>query len=107
MALIVGWRSVAAARLLPWSHWLGRYRRAPGWVHWLAWATLLVAYHFAVWPPLIGFYWLLWALLCWAQPLAGLAVAATLLPFFFQHKELPLVGLYDSMSHRPWQGRSA
>jgi hypothetical protein len=33
----------------------------------------------------------LWTLLCLAQPRVGLAVAAVLLPFYFQHKDLHLV----------------
>jgi hypothetical protein len=33
----------------------------------------------------------LWTLLCLAQPRVGLAVAAVLLPFYFQHKDLRLV----------------
>ena len=55
------------------------------------WVSLLLLYYFAVWPPLIGLCWLLWVLLCLAQPRFGLGAAAMLLPFYFQHKDLYLV----------------
>lgn len=85
------WRSVAAARLLPWAHWLEGWRRLPWPLQVAGWVSLLLLYYFAVWPPLIGLCWLLWVLLCLAQPRFGLAVAAMLLPFYFQHKDLYLV----------------
>jgi O-antigen ligase len=85
------WRSAAAARLLPWAQWLGDWRGLLWPLHLAGWAGLLLLYYFAVWPPLVGLCWLLWALMCLAQPRVGLAVAAGLLPFYFQHKELYLV----------------
>ena len=88
---IAAWRSVAAARLLPWTHWFGGWRRLPWPFQVAGWACLLLLYYFAVWPPLVGLCWLLWVLLCLAQPRAGLALAAMLLPFYFQHKDLFLV----------------
>ena len=88
---IVTWRSVAAARLLPWTQWFGGWRRLPWPFQVAGWAGLLLLYYFAVWPPLVGLCWLLWVLLCLAQPRAGLALAAMLLPFYFQHKDLFLV----------------
>ena len=88
---VVVWRSLAAARLLPWAQWLAGWRRLPWFLQAAGWAGLLLLYYFAVWPPLIGLCWLLWTLLCLAQPRVGLAVAAVLLPFYFQHKDLHLV----------------
>lgn len=89
--LLVAWRSAAAARLLPWSDWIAGWRRLPWPLQALAWGGLLLLYHLAVWPPLIGVCWLLWVLLCLTQPRYGLALAALLLPFVYQHKELHLV----------------
>jgi hypothetical protein len=88
---LVAWRSVAAARIVPWSYLIESWRRLPWPVQALAWGGLLWLYHVAEWPLLIGFCWLLWMLLCLTQPRAGLALAALLLPFYYQHKELPLV----------------
>jgi O-antigen ligase len=89
--LVVAWRSVAASRLLPWGRWLAGWRDLPPFAKAVGWAGLLLVYYFAEWPPLIGLCWLVWALLCLAQPRVGLVLAAGLLPFFFQHKEMQLV----------------
>jgi hypothetical protein len=88
---VVAWRSAAAARLLPWREALADWRRLPWPAQAAAWLAVLAVYYFATWPPLIGACWLAWALLCLAQPRAGLALAALLLPFYYQHKELVLV----------------
>jgi O-antigen ligase len=88
---LVAWRSVEAGRLLPWAQWSAGWRRLPWPLQAAGWAGLLLLYHFAVWPPLVGLCWLCWALLCLAQPRVGLALAAVLLPFYFQHKEVHLV----------------
>ncbi len=88
---VVVWRIAAAGRLLPWAQWIVGWRRLPWPLQAAGWGGLLLLYYLAVWPPLIGFCWLLWALLCLAQPCVGLGVAAALLPFYFQHKELHLV----------------
>jgi hypothetical protein len=93
-AVGVGWRARAAARALEGGRWLAAYRRAPVWVHGGAWGGLAILYHLATFPP--------WVLLCglgvaWlalAQPRVGLGLAAALLPFYYQHKELALGGLY-------------
>lgn len=92
VSLLIGWRTVAAARLIDWRRWLMRFRRAPGWLHVAAWLALLVVYHLATFPPLIGLCWLAAVLLCLAQPQVGLWLAAALLPFYYQHKEVHLVG---------------
>ncbi len=88
---IVAWRSVAAARRVPWTQWLDGWRRLPWPFQAAGWVGLLLLYYFVVWPPLLGFCWLIWVLLCLAQPRVGLAIAAVLLPFYFQHKDLYLV----------------
>ena len=87
----VTWRSAAAARLLPWAQWLRGWRGLPWPLHLAAWGGLLLLYYLAVWPPLVGLCWLLWGLLFLAEPRVGLALAAALLPFYFQHKDLYLV----------------
>lgn len=90
-AALIGWRGGAAARLLPWRELAARFRGAPLAAPITAWAALLLAYYFVTWPPLIGLCWLGWALLALAQPRVGLGLAAALLPFYFQHKEVALV----------------
>lgn len=88
---VVAWRSMAAARIVPWTQWMGGWRRLPWPAQAAGWIGLLLLYYFAVWPPLLGLCWLIWILLCFAQPRVGLATAAALLPFYFQHKDLYLV----------------
>lgn len=85
------WRGSAAARLVPWSDFLTRYRRSPVWVHGAAWAALISIYYLATWPPLILLCWGAGILLCLAQPAGGLWLALALLPFYFQHKDVALV----------------
>lgn len=79
-------RGRAAWRMI---HW-------PGWLHGAAidaisWAVLAWLYAVAVWPPLIGLCWLGFARLAWRNPQRALGLAAALLPFTFQHKELAIV----------------
>ena len=90
-ALLVS-HSGTAARLVPWPELLARYRRGPIWVHGAAWALLILTYYLATWPPLILLCWVTGALLCLAQPVVGLWLAAFLLPFHFQHKDIALIG---------------
>jgi O-antigen ligase len=85
---LLGWRGWAAARILPWRRLIAAYRRAPRGLHIASWGALLLAYYFVTWPPLIGLTWLGWVLLALAQPQIGLGLAAALLPFYFQHKEV-------------------
>lgn len=90
VALVI-WRGVAAAQIIDWRRWLDRWRRAPQWTHVLAWTGLAVIYYLATFPPLIGLCWLAAIWLCLARPRVGLWLALTLIPFYFQHKELALV----------------
>lgn len=89
-AALVGWRSIAAVRLIGWREGLMGYRSAPRWVQIAAWTALIVGYHLATIPPLIGLSWLAAVLLCFAQPRVGLWLAVALIPFFYQHKEIHL-----------------
>jgi hypothetical protein len=89
---IIGWRAAAAARLLPWSTWHCRYAQAPPWVACAAWGALALVYFFAAWPPLILLCGLAALLLSLMRPAHTLYLAAFLLPFYYQHKELHLAG---------------
>lgn len=91
-ALLIAWRSVAAARLIDWRTGLDRFRQAPQMLHVAAWLLLIAIYYLATFPPLIGLCWLAAVLLCLAQPHVGVGLAAALIPFYFQHKEVHLVG---------------
>jgi O-antigen ligase len=91
LAALLAWRGSAAARLVPWAGYLGRYRQSPAWVQGAAWATLVLVYYLATWPPLILLCWVAGILLCLAEPRAGLWLAAALLPFYFQHKDVAWV----------------
>lgn len=96
--LLVGWRTVAALRLLPWTQWRHAY---VGWRTWgkgVSWLAVVLFYYFVTWPPLIVIGWLLLVLLMLPNRLAGLAGVAVLLPFYFQHKE---VALLDSLYKMP------
>lgn len=88
---LIGWRALAAGRLVNWRSGLARYRQAPGWLHTGVWIGLAVVYYLATFPPLIGLCWLAAMLLCLAQPRVGLWVAVALIPFYYQHKEVQLV----------------
>ncbi|RIK36250.1 MAG: hypothetical protein DCC55_27855, partial [Chloroflexi bacterium] len=90
-ALFVLWRGRAAATIIAWREWLGRWRRAPVVVQLVGWVALAGIYFVAVWPPLVVLCWLVAAFLMAAQPLVGLGIAAALIPFYFQHKEVSLV----------------
>ncbi len=92
-AMVVTWRSVAAARVLSFGAGMARYRSArPAW-RLAAWIALLVIYYFAIWPPLIGLCLLAAAILIYACPVDGVILVAALLPFHFQHKEINLVAV--------------
>lgn len=91
-SLVVIWRGLAAARLLPWGKWLAWWAARPAWQQGFAWAVLLTLYYFAVWPPLLLLYAIIAALGFWAQPRLGLALALLLLPFYDYHKEFDWLG---------------
>jgi O-antigen ligase len=86
--LLILWRGVAAARLLPWAVWSLHYRRWPLIVQLGLWLLLITLYHLATWPPLILLCWLGAALLIAAKPRLGLVLATVVIPFYFQHKEI-------------------
>lgn len=90
LALLLGWRGMAAARQAPWQQWANSYRCAPAALRWLAWGALLVIYYLTTWPPLIAACWMSAMLLALAQPTAAVTIAAVVLPFYYQHKELRL-----------------
>jgi O-antigen ligase len=89
--LLLGWRGVAAARLLPWAAWAAHYRQSTPVFRLGLWLLLIVLYHLATWPPLILLCWLGAALLIAAAPRTGLVLAAVVMPFYFQHKEISWV----------------
>ncbi len=82
------WRLPTAAQRLPWRSWQHLYCGQTPPVRAGIWLALLVAYYLAVWPPLIVLLWVIAALLILAEPRAGLWLAAALLPFYFQHKDV-------------------
>ncbi len=88
---VVLWRMGAALRLLPYPRWRTAYVRARPAVKMLLWLTLVVLYFFATWPPLILLLLILASALIAIQPSVGLWLAAALLPFHFQHKEIYIV----------------
>lgn len=85
------WRTLAAARRLPWQALRRRYMALPLGLRLAIWAGLLLVYWVATWPPLLALCWLVAALLCAAQPVIGLGLALAALPFHAQHKEIHLV----------------
>lgn len=85
---VVLWRMIAALRIAPWRAWQQEYARLGSPARMAIWAVLLVAYYYAVWPPLIVLCWIAAAILILANPSSGLMLAAATLPFYFQHKEL-------------------
>lgn len=87
------WRGVQAAKVAGLAQWPGRVAGLP--LRWklCLWAVLCLLYYFAVWPPLILACWLAAAiLLAGEKPVYGLLLAAFLLPFHYQHKEIALAG---------------
>ncbi len=86
------WWAVLTSRGLPLRRWQAVYRSWPLTGKLAVWAILLTVYYLAVWPPLILLCWLMAAFLIAAEPHTGLMLAAAVLPFHFQHKELRLVG---------------
>lgn len=90
--LLVGWRMIAALRLLPWLQWRQRYTARPLWQKGGGWLMLVALYYITTWPPLIVLCWLIATLFLLPNPAIGLSLAALLLPFYFQHKEIDLAG---------------
>ena len=87
------WRGWQAAKVAGLARWPGRVAALPLWEKLCLWAALCLLYYFAVWPPLILACWLAAAiLLAGEKPVFGLLLAAFLLPFHYQHKEVALVG---------------
>ncbi|MEZ4870290.1 MAG: O-antigen ligase family protein [Caldilineaceae bacterium] len=86
------WRSYASVQLLPWQRWYTGYLAWPRRWQVSIWVLLLGIYFIATWPPLIFFCLLLATLLLVATPWWGLGLAALLTPFYFQHKEIALMG---------------
>lgn len=91
LAAVLASRGLAAGRLLPWGAWRDRF----GALHPVAqagvWAVLVLLYHFAAWPPLVAACWAAGMALAWMQPQGALLLAAAVLPFTYQHKDLQLV----------------
>lgn len=90
-AVLIAWRAAAAARVPPWRRWLAAYAGTPAALRCAVWAGWLVAYYLAAWPPLIALCWLVGALLALIEPQGMLMLAALLLPFYYQHKDVALV----------------
>lgn len=89
--LLLGWRAVAALRILPLTQWRNRYATQSLLRKGVGWLALLILYYFATWPPLIALCWAVAILLISLRPSSGLTLVALVLPFYFQHKELALV----------------
>ncbi|MBK8049615.1 MAG: O-antigen ligase family protein [Anaerolineales bacterium] len=94
---LIAWRMIAAGRVAQLRLLLRDFGYLPWPIQGMAWLAMLVVYYFATWPPLIGLCWLIWAALCLAQPGAGLALTAALLPFYYQHKDWRLVNMVISI----------
>lgn len=92
LLLLIGWRLLAALSLLPWVRWQQAYQVQPVWAKVIGWLLLALVYYVATWPPLILLCWLIATLLILPAPLTGLVMAALLLPFYFQHKEIMVAG---------------
>ncbi|MBI1297392.1 hypothetical protein GC175_20825 [bacterium] len=93
-AAAVLWRGAAAMRILPLRAWI-THRRSNAQprplAEWTIIFIILIIYYFATWPPLIGLCLIAVAVLIYARPIDGVLLAAALLPFHFQHKEINLV----------------
>ena len=87
-ALLGGWRIIAAWRILPWRRWRTTYVALAPVKKAAIWTLLLILYYYAVWPPLVVACWLAAALLITTRPSHGLWLAAAVLPFYFQHKDI-------------------
>ena len=90
-AALLAWRGWAAGRRMPWNAWRAGFQALHPAVQAGVWAALAIVYYFATWPPLVAACWVLGALLAWVQPQGALLLAAALLPFTYQHKDLHLV----------------
>ncbi len=91
--LLCGWRGYASARLVPWTTWLDQFKASKRVMQIGLWCSVIGLYYLATWPPLIVLCLLTFALLSAAQPQVGLWLAAALLPFYFQHKDLFLTNM--------------
>ena len=93
-AAVVLWRGAAAVRILPLRTWI-THRRSNAQprplAEWTIIFIILILYYFATWPPLIGLCLIAAAVLIYARPIDGVLLAAALLPFHFQHKEINLI----------------
>lgn len=89
--LLIGWRTVAALRLLPWARWHHAYTGWPRWGKVVSWLAFVMVYYFVTWPPLIVLCWFLLVLLMLPDLRVGLRFVVLLLPFYFQHKEIALL----------------
>ena len=87
-ACLGGWRLMAAGQMLPWGSWRAGYSRRSRVQRGAVWLVLLALYYYATWPPFVFLLWIVAALLIWAEPQTGLWLAAAVLPFYFQHKEV-------------------
>jgi O-antigen ligase len=89
--LLVVWRLLAAARNLGMGALVGWLADWPIPAYGAGWLLTGLLYFFATWPPLIGLCLLAAGLLIYARPLSAPILAAGLLPFHFQHKEIHLL----------------
>ncbi len=96
--VVVGWRALAAARIVHWQYAAQQYRIGSPSFQIALWFLLLLTYYYVTFPPLIVLCWSIAALLCLADPRPGLWIAAAALPFLFQHKELHLVDMTIAVS---------
>jgi O-antigen ligase len=120
------WRAGTAATVAGWHTGIARLRESTAWQVAL-WASLLAAYHAAVWPPLVVALLAAAAVLIWVRPQSAILAAAFFLPLHIYHKEfhfasgtvtlppaqavlvaaLPLLAatLRRAVSQRPWRPR--
>lgn len=87
----IGWRALTAARYLRRIRLRQGYRRYPVGIQVFALAVIVLIYHLAVSPILLFYCLIAAALLFLNRPLYGLYLAALLLPFDFQHKNIAIV----------------
>ncbi|MEZ4635929.1 MAG: hypothetical protein R2856_13365 [Caldilineaceae bacterium] len=85
-------RSAVAVRVLPLSAWLTRHRAEQ-----IIILIILIIIYFATWPPLIGLCLIAAAVVIYARPIDGVILAALLIPFHFQHKDINLVAFTLSL----------
>ncbi|MEZ4830464.1 MAG: hypothetical protein R2873_00435 [Caldilineaceae bacterium] len=93
LAALIVRRSAVAVRVLPLSAWLTRHRAEQI----IILIILIIIYYFATWPPLIGLCLIAAAVVIYARPIDGVILAALLIPFHFQHKDINLVAFTLSL----------